>query len=109
MLVATAGVLGLWSAGLVGSASGAIDSFLHFPNDSGQLITASTGIGPGKALAEKATAIQTAGSAGDTPAACADITDYLDLVRAQTGKKLTPGHASVLTTDAQSVASDLGC
>ncbi len=106
--MATAGVLRLWSAGLVGSASAAVDQYLHFPNDSAQLINDSNQRGPGKALAEKATEIQTAGGAGDTTT-CADITDYLALVRAQTGKKLTPELASVLTTDAQNVASDLGC
>lgn len=107
LLVATAGVLGLWSAGLVGSASAAIDAYLHFPNDSAQLIKDSQVV-PGSALADKAAAIQTAGSAGD-PTACADITGYLALVRAQTGKKLTQGQASVLTTDVQNVALDLGC
>jgi hypothetical protein len=74
-----------------------------------QLVTDSTGKGPGKALANKATAIQTAVNAGQTATACADITDYLALVKAQTGKKLTSAQANQLTTDATDLADALGC
>ncbi len=45
-----------------------------------------TGNGPGKALANKATAIQTAVNAANKATACAGITYYLGLDRAQTGK-----------------------
>jgi len=74
-----------------------------------QLVADSTGKGPGKALADKATTIQTAVNAGQTATACAGITDYLGLVKAQTGKKLTIAQANQLTTDATDLAAALGC
>ena len=49
----------------------------------------SNGVAPGTALADKASAIQTAVTASDKAAACAGISNYLGLVKAQTGKKLT--------------------
>ena len=74
-----------------------------------QLVSDSTGVGPGRALAHKASAIQAAVNDGQTATACADITDYLGLVRAQTGKKLTTSEAAKLTTDAANLAAALGC
>jgi len=74
-----------------------------------QLVTASAGKGPGKALADKAAAIQAAVNAGQTATGCADITDYLGLVKAQTGKRLTTAQASQLTADANNLAAALGC
>jgi hypothetical protein len=73
------------------------------------LVDASTGIGPGKALANKATAIQTAVNAGQTAHACTRIKDYLALVKAQTGKKLTTQQANDLTTQATDLAAELDC
>ena len=73
------------------------------------LVTDSTGLPPGKALAAKATAIQTAVKDLHTATACAGITDYLGLVRAQTGKKLSNAQAAELTTDATNLATALGC
>jgi hypothetical protein len=58
----------------------------------------SAGVGPGKALAHRATAIHTAVSSGQTATACARITDYVALVKAQTGKKLSTEQANPLTT-----------
>ena len=73
------------------------------------LVSDATGVGPGKALFEKAAAIQIAVTAGDTSTACAGITDFLGLVNAQTGKKLTMAQAGQLTTDADNLAAALGC
>jgi hypothetical protein len=73
------------------------------------LVTDSTGLGPGKALAKKAMAIQTAVNAAQTARACARITAYLALVKAHTGKKLTPDQAILLTTEATDLADELGC
>jgi hypothetical protein len=72
------------------------------------LVADSTGKGPGHALSDKVAAIQTAVNAGRTATACADITDYLGLVKAQTNKKLSPADATTLTNDATSLASALG-
>jgi hypothetical protein len=95
------------SNGLLASAE--LFSLLSPADLAAQLVADSTGKGPGKALANKATAIQTAVNAGQTATACAGITDYLGLVNAQTGKKLTPEQADQLTTDATHLADALGC
>ena len=55
------------------------------------LVSDATGVGPGRALFDKATAIQAAVTAGDTSTACASITDFLGLVNAQTGES-SPWH-----------------
>ena len=73
------------------------------------LVSDATGVGPGKALFDKAAAIQIAVTAGATSTACAGITDFLGLVNAQTGKKLTMAQAGQLTTDADNLAAALGC
>ena len=73
------------------------------------LVSDSTGKGPGKALPEKAAAIQTAVTAGQTATACAGIADYLGLVNAQTGKHLTASDATTLTNDATNLSTALGC
>ena len=74
-----------------------------------QLVGDSAGKGPGKALVEKAAAIQAAVNAGQKATACTSITDYLGLVQAQTGKKLTAIQVTLLTNDAQALAATLGC
>ena len=53
-----------------------------------------TGVPPGTALADKAVGIQAAVAAEDKPAAYAGLADCLDLVEAQTGKKLTFAQAA---------------
>jgi hypothetical protein len=68
-----------------------------------------TGVAPGTALSDQATTIQAAVTSGDTPTACAGITDFLGLVKAQTGKKLTTEQAGQLATDADNLAAALGC
>lgn len=74
-----------------------------------QLVTDTLGLKPGTALNDKATAIQAAVNAEDTATACADITNFLGLVKAQTGKKLSATQAATLTTDANNLAAALGC
>jgi hypothetical protein len=74
-----------------------------------QLVSASTGVGPGTALFDKASAIQRAVNANQTATACADINNYLGVVKAQTGKKLTTTQAAQLSTDADNLAAALGC
>src|SRR5690348_15049430 len=72
------------------------------------LVTDADHLGPGTALADSATVIQATVNAGDTPTACADITNLLGLVKAQTGKHLS-FNATMLTTDANNLAASLGC
>jgi hypothetical protein len=88
----------------------AFETYVETAGDlAAQLVSDSTGVGPGKALFDQASAIQTAVNDADTATACADISDYLDLVKAQTGKKLTTSQASTLTSDADNLAAALGC
>jgi hypothetical protein len=65
---------------------------------------------PGTALTDKA-AIQTAVNASppQTATACTGITNFLGLVKSQTGKKLNATNAGQLTTDANNLAAALGC
>jgi hypothetical protein len=94
-----------------GAASVAISYTVSTSALAATLVDDSTGVGPGKALFEKASAIQTAVNANppQIATACAGITDYLGLVKAQTGKKLTQAQANQLTTDANNLAAALGC
>lgn len=96
---------GFGSSGLLASA----ELFSSAADLAAQLVAESTCEGPGKALAHKATAIQTAVNAGQSATACAGITDYLALVKAHTNKKLTPEQANQLTPDATDLADTLGC
>jgi len=75
----------------------------------GILVSDSAGKGPGKALANKAAAIQAAVGPPQTATACAGIADYLGLVNAQTGKHLSASDATTLTNDAHNLALALGC
>jgi hypothetical protein len=76
-----------------------------------KLVTDTKHLKPGTALVDKATAIQAAVNANpqQTATACADITEFLGLVKAQTGKKLTKAQAATLITDAKNLAIALGC
>jgi hypothetical protein len=75
----------------------------------GTLVSDADSLAPGTALASQARAIEAAVSAGKTHAGCGDITVFLNLVSAQTNKKLTQAHANQLTTDATNLAVALGC
>jgi hypothetical protein len=87
------------SATLTPSASGLAAKLV---SDAGHLA-------PGTALSDQATAIQAAVNAGDTTTACTGITEFLGLVKAQNGKKLSHANATLLKTDANNLAAALGC
>ena len=97
------------NASATGPASVTISYTIPASTLAAQLVTASAGKGPGKALPNKAAGIQAAVNAGQTATGCADITDYLGLVKAQTGKTLTTAQANQLTADAHNLAAALGC
>jgi len=92
-----------------GAASVTISYMLSASDLAAKLVSDSAGKGPGTALANEATAIQTAVNAGNKVTACAGITDYLGLVNAQNGKKLSPADAATLTSDARALFATLGC
>ena len=74
-----------------------------------RLLAAATGIGPGKALSAKVRGIQDAVAANDAAGACSGLADFLALLEAQTGKKLTPAQAASLTTQVQAIEAILDC
>jgi hypothetical protein len=77
--------------------------------DFADLIADSQGVGPGKSLADKATAAQSYFNSGDTADACGTLSAYLHEVNAQTGKSITSAQASDLIEDANSARSTIGC
>ena len=74
-----------------------------------QLLTDSTGVGPGKSLANKVTLAQTYHAVHDIPSTCAVLKSFLHEVRAQSGKKLTTGQAQALSGDAEVIMSAIAC
>lgn len=74
-----------------------------------QLLTDVTGIGPGKSLANKLALAQTYLDVPDVQAACAVLSDFLNEVRAQKGKRLSTESADKLTADAGAIMTDIGC
>src|SRR5262249_31061579 len=82
------------------AASGTISYTLTASDLAATLVSDSNGKAPGEALADKAAAIQAAVNAGQTATACAGITNYLGLVKGQTGKKLSASDATTLRNDA---------
>jgi hypothetical protein len=74
-----------------------------------QLIAASTGVGPGQSLLNKALEARAAYQAGNPGGACSVLSGYLNEVKAQSGKKLTAAQAAMLTDLAQRVRVFVGC
>ena len=74
-----------------------------------QLGTAVVGVGPGNSLADKVALAQTYFAASDVEATCAVLTDFMNQVSAQRGKKLTLETADQLTADAQAIMDAIGC
>jgi hypothetical protein len=73
------------------------------------LRTAVTGVGPGTSLRDKVAAVQAAVAARNSAAACQGLTDFVNQVRAQAGKRIPTATASALTADATRIRSVLGC
>ena len=73
------------------------------------LLTAVTGVGPGKSLANKVKEIQANVAANQTATACAGLNDFISLVKAQKGKKLTVAQADSFIAQANTIKTGLGC
>ena len=67
------------------------------------------GVGPGNSLADKIMLAQTYLAVPDVQSTCAILSDFLNQVRAQRGKKLTIEIADQLTADAQAIMAAIGC
>lgn len=73
------------------------------------LRSASIGAGPGTSLADKIALAMTYYEAGDIQTTCAVLGDFLNQVRAQRGKKLTPAQADELRRQAEAIINGIGC
>lgn len=68
-----------------------------------------TGVGPGKSLGNKVRLMQTYYAVPDSQATCAVLTDFVNEVRAQQGKKVEVELANELIAEAQAIAVAVGC
>jgi hypothetical protein len=75
----------------------------------GTLSSSAQGVGPGTSLADEASAAKAAYDAGQKATACGDLTTFLNELKAQTGKKLTPSQVQTLTSQAQQLQQAIGC
>jgi streptogramin lyase len=75
----------------------------------GDLAAAVAGVGPGKSLAAKVSAIEDDLAANDTADACATLNDFINEVNAQAGKKISTASAASLISQARNIEAALGC
>jgi uncharacterized protein YjiK len=73
------------------------------------LLAQVTGVGPGKSLSSKVSAIQKKVDASNHPGACGDLGAFVNEVSAQAGKSVTATQASLLKASADTIADALGC
>ena len=66
-------------------------------------------LGPGRSLTAKLESALNALQAGKTPAACESLGAFINEVKAQTGKSLTPEQATVLGGSAARIRTAIGC
>jgi hypothetical protein len=79
------------------------------PGQLDALLAAVTGVGPGKSLANKVKEIQANVAANQTANACTGLNDFISLVKAQKGKKLTVAQADSFIAQANTIKTGLGC
>jgi uncharacterized protein YjiK len=73
------------------------------------LLAQVTGVGPGKSLAAQVTAVQQKIGANDTAGACGALGTFVNEVKAQAGKKITPAQAASFVAQAANIEATLGC
>jgi CSLREA domain-containing protein len=73
------------------------------------LLTAITGVGPGRSLADKVAQAQTQLTANDIPAVCSTLTTFISEVKAQSSKTIPTSKAAMLIESAGRIKSVLGC
>jgi trimeric autotransporter adhesin len=74
-----------------------------------ELVSFSTGLGIGNALEQLARSAQRQLQKGNVADACDTLQSFLNQVKAQTGKSLTPAQAAELTLRATTIRTALGC
>jgi hypothetical protein len=73
------------------------------------LRVASVAVGPGKSLADKVALTQASNASGDIQGACDKLTDYVNQVKAQNGKKIPAATAAALIAQANAIKAEIGC
>jgi hypothetical protein len=79
------------------------------PGELAALLTAVTGVGPGKSLSDKVRQIQAEVAANDTTDACANLAGFIGLVTAQNNKQIAPTLAASFIAQAQAIETAIGC
>ena len=67
------------------------------------------GVGPGGSLYNKLTSVLASLAAGNTSDACDTLQGFINEVKAQTGKKVTPAEAATFITAATRIRNVLAC
>ena len=75
----------------------------------GDLVSESTGVGPGTSLADKARQAQSQLAAGDKTDACGTLGAFINQVKAQSGKSIPSATAGQLIADAKRIRAVIGC
>jgi nitrous oxidase accessory protein NosD len=74
-----------------------------------ELLTAVVGVGPGTSLADKVELAQAYLSSNDVPDTCSTLNAFINEVKAEKGKKITPAVADDLIAQARRIEALLGC
>ena len=74
-----------------------------------QLLTDSTGVGPGKSLANKVSLAQTYYAVPDIPSTCAVLQSFLMRSEHKVVRRLTTAQADALSGDAEVIMSAIAC
>jgi len=74
-----------------------------------KLLAAVTGVAPGTSLADKVKQTQGYVAANNKASACDTLGAFINEVKAQTNKKLTPAQAASFIAQANSIKATLGC
>ncbi|HEX6488710.1 MAG TPA: hypothetical protein VF137_07550 [Candidatus Dormibacteraeota bacterium] len=67
------------------------------------------GVGTGGSLANKVNQAQSQLASGDTAGACSTLSAFINQVKAQSGKGISPAEATQLISDAKEIEAKLGC
>ncbi len=73
------------------------------------LLTAVTGVAPGMSLAERSSKSRHTSQPTTSLRRGSTLNDFIKLVKAQTGKQLTPAQGTSFTTQANTIKTTLGC
>jgi HYR domain len=73
------------------------------------LLAAVTNVAPGSSMADKLKQIQGYIAINDKASACSGLTNFISLVKAQSGKKLTAAQATSFIAQANNIRATLGC